>query len=63
MTSQPGKQSIAIQYNTNEVQLQYNAIILINILKSKGNLTMKFCQLLEYSMKNIFLQKIIHKMC
>ena len=50
MTSQPEKQ---LQYNT----------ILPNISRSKGNMTMKFCQLLEYNMKNIFLEKIIHKMC
>ena len=54
--------TIAIQYNIIAVQLQYNTI-LPNISRSKGNMTMKFCQLLEYNMKNIFLEKIIHKMC
>ena len=44
MTSQPGKQTIAIH-------------LLPNISRSKGNLTMKFGQLIEYNMKNIFVEK------
>ena len=44
MTSQPGKQRIAIH-------------ILVNISSSKGNKTIKFVQLIEYNMRNIFLQK------
>ena len=44
MTLQPGKQTIAIQ-------------ILPSISRSKGNQTMKFGQLIEYNMKNIFLEK------
>ena len=44
MTSSAGKQIIAIR-------------ILPNISKSKGNKTMKFGQLIEYNVKNIFLQK------
>ena len=44
MTSQPGKQVIAI--NT-----------LSNISKGKRNQTVKFDQLIEYSMRNIFLEK------
>ena len=44
MTSQPGKQIIAIH-------------ILLNISRSKGNQTMKFDQLLEYNMRNLFLKK------
>ena len=44
MTSQPGKETIAIH-------------ILPNILKSKSNQTSKFGQLTEYNMRNIFLQK------
>ena len=43
MTSQPGKQTIAIH-------------ILPNISRSKGNQTVKFGQLLEYVMINIFLK-------
>ena len=31
--------------------------ILLSILKSKGNDTMKLGQLIEYSMRNIFLEK------
>ena len=31
--------------------------ILPNISKSKGNQTMKFDQLIEYNMRNIFLEK------
>ena len=44
MTSQPGQQVITIH-------------ILSNILRSKGNQTMKFGQSIEYNMKNIFLDK------
>ena len=44
MTSQPGKQTIAIH-------------ILPNISRSKGNQIMKFGQLIEYNMRNIFRQK------
>ena len=43
MTSQPGKQTSAIR-------------ILLNISRSKGNQTMKFDQLIEYNMRNIFLE-------
>ena len=44
MTSQPGKQTIAIR-------------ILSNILRSTGNQTIKFGQLIQYNMKNNFLEK------
>ena len=44
MTSQPGKQTIAIH-------------ILPNILRIKGNQTLKFGQLIEYGMRNVFLEK------
>ena len=44
MTSQTGKQIIKIY-------------ILPNILRSKGNQTMKFGQLIERNMKNLFLEK------
>ena len=44
MTSQSGKKTIAIN-------------ILPNILRSKGNPTMIFAQLIENNMKNIFLEK------
>ena len=44
MTSQPGWQTMAIH-------------ILPNILRDKGNQTMKFCQLIECNMRNIFLEK------
>ena len=43
MTSQPGKQTIAID-------------ILLNISGSKGNQTIKFGQLMEYNIGNIFLE-------
>ena len=33
-----------------------------NISRNKGNLTMKFGQLIEYNMRNIFLKKILYKM-
>ena len=44
MTSQPGKQIIAIY-------------TFPNISRSKGNQTMKFGQFIEYNMRNIFLGK------
>ena len=44
MTSQPGKQTIAIHISPNTV-------------RSKGNQTMKFGQLIECNMRNIFLEK------
>ena len=44
MTSQPGKQTIVIY-------------ILPNISRSKGNQTMKFGQVIECNMKNLFLEK------
>ena len=44
MTSQSGKQTIAIH-------------ILSNISRSRGNQIMKFNQLIEYNLKNIFLEK------
>ena len=50
MTSQPGKQTIAIQ-------------ILSNISISKDNEAVKFGQLIEHNMRNIFIKKIMHKMC
>ena len=48
MTSQPGQQTIVIH-------------ILSNISRSKGNQTMKFGQLIEYNMRNIFLEKLYTK--
>ena len=44
MTSQPGKQTIVIY-------------MLPNISRSKGNQTMKFGQVIECNMKNLFLEK------
>ena len=44
MTSQPGEQTIVIH-------------ILTNISESKGNQTMKFGQLIECNMRNIFIEK------
>ena len=44
MTSKPGKQTMAIN-------------ILSNISRIKGNQTMKFGQLIEYDMRNTFLEK------
>ena len=48
MTSQAGKQTIAIH-------------VLTNISRSKGNQTMKFGQLIEYDMRTIFLEKSFSK--
>ena len=44
MTSQPGKQTIAIH-------------ILSNISRSKGNQTIKFGHLIEYNIRKNFLEK------
>ena len=48
MTSQPGKQIIAIH-------------ILPNISRSKNNQTMKYGQLIDCNMKSIFLEKSFAK--
>ena len=48
MTSQPGQQTVVKH-------------ILSDISRSKGNQTMKFGQLLECNMKNIFLEKSYSK--
>ena len=48
MTSQTGEQIIAIH-------------ILPNISRRKGNQTTKFGQLIEYNMRNIFLEKLFTK--
>ena len=48
MTSQLGKQTIAMH-------------ILTNIFRSKGNQTMKFGQLIEYNIRNIVLEKPYRK--
>ena len=48
MTSQPGKQTIVIH-------------VLPNILRNSDNQAMKFGQLREYNMKNIFLEKPYRK--
>ena len=48
MTSQPGKKI-------------FPTLILPNISKSKGNQTIKFGQLIEYNMRNIFLEKSFTK--
>ena len=45
MTSQPRRQTITIQ-------------ILPNISKNKDNQTLKFGQLIEYNVRNIFHQKL-----
>ena len=49
MTSQPGLQTIAIH-------------ILPNISQSKGNQTMKFGQSIEFTKRNIFVQKLSRKL-
>ena len=48
MTSKTRKQTITMH-------------ILLYILRSKGNQTMKFGMLIEYIMRNLFLKKIIQK--
>ena len=48
MTSQTVQQTIGIH-------------ILTNISRSKGNEAMKFCQLIEYNMRNTFLEKSYKK--
>ena len=48
LTSQPGLQTIAMH-------------IMPNISQSIGNQTTKFCQLIEYNKRNIFLSKLYRK--
>ena len=48
MTLQPGYQTIVIH-------------ILPNISRSKGTQLMKFGQLIEYNMRNVFLEKLYTK--
>ena len=48
MTSQPGKQTV-VRYR------------LPNFSRSKGNQTMKFVQLIECNIRNIFLEKLYRK--
>ena len=48
MTAQSGKQTITIHIKP-------------NISRSKGNQTMKFCHLIEYNMRNTFLEKSYSK--
>ena len=48
MTSQPGLQAIAVH-------------ILPNISQSKGSQTIKFSQLIEYNIGNMFFQKLCGK--
>ena len=48
MTSQPGKQAIAIH-------------ILPNISRGKGNQTIKFSELIKHNMRNVFLEKSFTK--
>ena len=42
---------------TSEFRKRAIAIHISNISRSKGNQTMKFGQLIEYNMRNIFLEK------
>ena len=48
MTSQNGKQTIAIH-------------MLLNIARSKGNQSIKFGQLIQYNLRNIFHEKLYTK--
>ena len=48
ITSQPGKQTVVIH-------------VVSNILRNKDNQVMRFGQLKEYNMKNIFLEKLYTK--
>ena len=52
------KLRLVSKFMTPQTGKQINAIhILPNISRSKGNQTMKFGQLIEYNMRNIFLEK------
>ena len=50
MTSQPGKNLIAMH-------------ILLDISRSKGKLSIKFGRLIEYNIRNIFLEYLYTKCC
>ena len=69
MTTQTVKQIITIQILPKQiiaVHILLKQIIAIHILpnisRSKGNQTIKIGQLIEYNVRNVFLEKIIHKM-
>ena len=52
------RQSLISKFMTSHTEQQVIAIhILSNILRSKGNLTMKVDQLIIYKIRNIFLEK------
>ena len=52
------KDKVSFKFMTSQLDKQIIAIhILLNISRSKGNQTMKFGQLTEYNMRNIFLEK------
>ena len=53
MTSKPGLQAVGIHILPNISQSKGN--------QTKGNETIKFGQLIEYNMRNIFLQKLCKK--
>ena len=53
MTLQTGQQIVTIHIITRH--------ILPNISRSKGNQTIKFGQLIEYNLRNIFLEKLYTK--
>ena len=55
MTSQPVKQTIVIRILTNNSR-SHGDIIALYPCKNKGNQTMKFGQLIEYSVSNTFLE-------
>ena len=51
-----------MKFMTSQAGQQKNTIhILPNISKNKGNQTVKFEQLLEYKMRNIFFEKVYTK--
>ena len=50
------------KYMTSSGKQTSTMLMLLNILRSKGKQAMKFDQLIEYNLRNIFLKKIIQKM-
>ena len=56
------KIKLTLKFMTSQTGLQIIPVhILSNISQSKGNQTMKFCQLIECNKRNIFLQKLSRK--
>ena len=56
------KVKLISRFMTSHTKKKITAILILpNILKSKGNQAIKFCQFVEYNVRNSFLQKSCRK--